>query len=102
MSPSLRRLLSSNAVAIVLHVHLCVACVRRARRASVSFIASLEKAYGCPIGWVRGDEKRFSGCGKPGAPRHYHVLMAASQKLDRYRVADTWMSMAGYRRDGAG
>ena len=35
-----------------------------------------------PIAFVRGDEKRFSGCGMPGAPRHFHVVFAAHRRLD--------------------
>jgi hypothetical protein len=55
-----------------------------------------------PIVLVRGDEKRYSGCGMPGAPRHFHVLLAAHRTLDRHFVADLWMSMAGRREGGAG
>jgi hypothetical protein len=66
------------------------------------FVDRLEKSLGGPVGLIRGDEKRYSGCGMPGAPRHFHALLAAHCKLDRHFVADLWMSMAGRRENGAG
>lgn len=66
------------------------------------FIDRIEKGLRGPIALVRGDEKRFSGCGKPGAPRHFHVLMAAHRPLDRRWVCEHWMRLAGYRSNGAG
>ena len=67
-----------------------------------AFMNRLEKSLRCPIAYVRGDEKRFSGCGKPAVPRHYHVLLAAAVRLDPTYVADTWMRMAGFRANGGG
>jgi hypothetical protein len=66
------------------------------------FLNRLEKSLRCPIVAVRGDEKRFSGCGKPGAPRHFHALLTAHARLDPHSVANLWMSMAGRRKNGAG
>ena len=66
------------------------------------FVNRLERSVRGPIVFVRGDEKRYSGCGMPGAPRHFHALLAAHRKLDRRWVADLWMSMAGRRENGAG
>jgi hypothetical protein len=66
------------------------------------FVNRMEAFLHTPIGYVRGDEKRFSGCGMPGAPRHFHVLLTADRQLDRRYVADLWMSMAGRREHGAG
>jgi len=65
-------------------------------------INQLEKSLCCPITYLRGDEKSFSGCGKPAIPRHFHVLMAAAIRLDTKYIANTWMQMAGFRADGAG
>ena len=62
----------------------------------------LEKYIRGPVVYVRGDEKRFSGCGMPGAPRHFHVLLAAHQALDLEFVRELWMSLAGRRTKGAG
>jgi hypothetical protein len=67
-----------------------------------TFINRLEKSLRCPIVYIRGDEKRYSGCGKPAAPRHFHLLMAAAIRLDANYIANTWMRMAGFRADGAG
>jgi hypothetical protein len=66
------------------------------------FVNRLERSLRIPVVLVRGDEKRFSGCGMPGAPRHFHALLTAHRKLDRQLVADLWMSMAGRRENGAG
>jgi hypothetical protein len=74
----------------------------RAVKVFNEFVNRVEKYFRCPIGYVRGDEKRFSGCGMPGAPRHFHVVIAAIVRLDHHFVADLWMSLAGRRKDGAG
>jgi hypothetical protein len=66
------------------------------------FIERLEKSIKGPIAYVRGDEKRFSGCGKPGAPRHFHAVLAAHRQLDCQGVAREWMRLGGYRKNGAG
>jgi hypothetical protein len=66
------------------------------------FVNRLERFVRGPIVFVRGDEKRYSGCGMPGAPRHFHALLTAHRRLDRHFVADLWMSMAGRRENGAG
>jgi hypothetical protein len=67
-----------------------------------AFMNRLEKSLHCPIAYVRGDEKRFSGSGKPAVPRHYHVILAAAVRLDPTYIANTWMQMAGFRANGAG
>lgn len=66
------------------------------------FVNRVERFLRCPIGLVRGDEKRFSGCGMPGAPRHFHALLAAHVRLDKHWIADVWMNMAGRRKNGSG
>jgi hypothetical protein len=66
------------------------------------FIDRLEKSLACPIAYIRGDEKRFSGCGMPAAPRHFHAVLTTHGRLDRHWVADHWMQMAGHRLKGAG
>jgi hypothetical protein len=74
----------------------------QAVRVFKEFVNRLERSVRGPIGFVRGDEKRFSGCGMPGAPRHFHALLAAHRGLKQQVVADLWMSMAGRRENGAG
>lgn len=66
------------------------------------FIDRLETYFRCPICFLRGDEKRFSGCGKPSVPRHFHVLLAAAVRLDPVYVHDTWAKLGGGRKHGAG
>jgi hypothetical protein len=67
-----------------------------------AFMNRLERSFRCPIAYLRGDEKRFSGCGKPAAPRHYHVMLAAAVRLDATFIENTWMLMAGFRANRAG
>ena len=42
-----------------------------------SYIDRLERALRSSVTYIRGDEKRFSGCGKPASGRHFHVVMAS-------------------------
>ncbi len=74
----------------------------QARRVFGEFIERLERFVRGPIVLVRGDEKRYSGCGMPGAPRHFHAVLAAHRQLNRRFVADLWMNLAGRREGGAG
>jgi hypothetical protein len=66
------------------------------------FINRLEHYLKCDVGYVRGDEKRFSGCGKPASGRHYHVLLTAAAPINPIYVELLWMSMAGTRQDLGG
>jgi hypothetical protein len=74
----------------------------QADRVFHEFIVRLETRIRGPIAYVRGDEKRFSGCGKPGAPRHFHALIGAHRQLHCQWVAEEWMRLAGRRKNGAG
>jgi hypothetical protein len=74
----------------------------QADRIFVEFINRLEQLLGCDVCYVRGDEKRLSGCGKPASGRHFHVVMASVAQLDCRIIADLWTSMAGHREGGAG
>jgi hypothetical protein len=74
----------------------------QALKVFTEFVNRLERFLRGPIVFVRGDEKRYSGCGMPAAPRHFHALLTAHRKLDRHWVAELWMSMAGRRENGAG
>lgn len=66
------------------------------------FINRLEFSLKCDVGYARGDEKRFSGCGKPASPRHFHALLTCTAEASSKFVEDLWTSMAGNRVDGAG
>jgi hypothetical protein len=68
----------------------------------IEFINRVERQILAPIAYVRGDEKRFSGCGMPASPRHYHLLLACVVELDRDWLRNCWEYMAGERRFGAG
>jgi hypothetical protein len=75
---------------------------QQAHETFVEFINRLESSLKCNVAYVRGDEKRFSGCGKPACGRHFHVLLASEKPLPRGFVAFLWKSMAGKRSDDAG
>jgi hypothetical protein len=65
------------------------------------FINLLESKIKADVIFVRGDEKRFSGCGKPACGRHFHVLLTSAAPLDPFLVECLWMSVAGHHHDGA-
>jgi hypothetical protein len=70
----------------------------QANRVFAAFINWLEYELGAPIAFVRGDEKRWSGCGMPASPRHFHVLMASTALLDPLRLVDRWRKFGGSGR----
>ena len=74
----------------------------RASKTFDAFINRLEHALKADVCYVRGDEKRFSGCGKPACGRHYHVLMTSVAPMHPAFVEWLWRSMAGNRSDYAG
>lgn len=67
-----------------------------------AFIDRLECHSRCEICFVRGDEKRFSGCGMPASARHFHVLMTCVAHVHSEFIKSLRMSMGGNRADGAG
>ncbi len=75
---------------------------QQANRIFVEFINRLERHLRCDVAYVRGDEKRFSGCGKPACARHYHFVLACVAPVTAEIVEAHWKSMAGNRSDGAG
>jgi hypothetical protein len=75
---------------------------RQAQGIFTEFVARAEKYLRAPLVFVRGEEFRYSGCGKPGSPRHYHVLMTSSRALDGAWISALWEQMAGTRIQGAG
>jgi hypothetical protein len=75
---------------------------QRADKVFAGFIDRLETVIKGNIAFVRGDEKRFSGCGKPACARHFHTLFASEKPLDPSVVEVLWKSMAGNRSDDAG
>jgi hypothetical protein len=70
----------------------------QADKVFAAFINRLEFELGAPIGFVRGDEKRWSGCGMPASPRHFHVMMASTATLDPLRLVDRWRKFGGSGR----
>ena len=66
------------------------------------YINRLERSLETDVCYVRGDEKRLSGCGKPASGRHFHVLMTSVAPMHAAFVEMLWMGMAGNRSDHAG
>jgi hypothetical protein len=52
--------------------------------------------------YVRGEEVRYSGCGMPASPIHFHLVIASSVKLNGQWLGGLWQEMAGKRTNGAG
>ena len=73
-----------------------------ADRVFAEFINRLEDTLGCEVCFVRGDEKRVSGCGKPASGRHFHVLLTCLAPVDSALIESMWENMAGKRAEGAG
>ncbi len=72
-----------------------------ANRKFAEFINRLEATIKADVSYVRGDEKRFSGCGKPACGRHFHVVMTSAAPLHPAFVEWLWRDVAGHRDDGA-
>jgi hypothetical protein len=75
---------------------------QQADKTFIEFINRLESSLKCNVAYVRGDEKRFSGCGKPACGRHFHALLTSEKPLPAAVVAFFWKSMFGKRSDDAG
>ncbi len=75
---------------------------QQANKTFGAFINRIERNQKCDVGYVRGDEKRFSGCGMPASPRHYHALLICTAPITPEFVEELWMCMAGRRSGGAG
>ena len=75
---------------------------QQAHQTFATFIDRLERILRSDVAYVRGDEKRLSGCGKPASGRHFHVLLTSAAPLSPSLVECLWMDMAGTRSDNAG
>jgi len=75
---------------------------QQAKKDFNGFIDRLESLLKCDVGYVRGDEKRFSGCGKPASARHFHAILTCVAPASSEFIAELWMSMMGRRSNGAG
>lgn len=74
----------------------------RAINAFKEFIDRLEESIRCDVAYVRGDEKRFSGCGKPACGRHFHALMTCAASPSPWFVEWVWTSTVGNANNHAG
>jgi hypothetical protein len=66
------------------------------------FINRLERSHKSNVGYVRGDEKRPSGCGKPASGRHFHVVMACAAHISPGAIRAAWTPLAGNANHDAG
>lgn len=75
---------------------------RQAQETFIEFHNRLELSLRCDVAYIRGDEKRLSGCGQSACARHFHALLACIAPVTADYIAKSWMAMAGSRSDGAG
>src|ERR1035437_1065116 len=75
---------------------------QQADKTFIEFINRLEGSLKCNVAYVRGDENRFSGAGKPACARHFHALLTSEIPLHPTIVEFFWESMACKRSDDAG
>lgn len=72
------------------------------------FIDSLGRTTRGRVGWVRTDEERWSGCGTPEVPLHFHSLLKYQHVPAPEAVEAIWKAKAGdahvevYRSGGGG
>jgi hypothetical protein len=59
------------------------------------FIDSIGRLTHGRVGWVRADEQRWSGCGSPEIPLHFHSLLKYQHVPAPEAVAALWKSKAG-------
>lgn len=59
------------------------------------FVNRLERETRGRLAWIRGDEGRWSGCGGPSIPLHFHSLMLFANPPTIGRVSDLWSFLAG-------
>jgi hypothetical protein len=71
----------------------------RADQTFHTFIDRLERCHRAPIGWIRGDEHRWSGCGMPAIRRHYHSLLCSDVPLDPRTVLNAWHDLGNFGRN---
>ena len=75
---------------------------QQAENVFAAFIVRLERHLRCEVCFIRGDEKTFSGSGKPATGRHFHALLTCVAPVNANFIASLWKSMAGNRSDDAG
>jgi hypothetical protein len=59
-------------------------------KAFLAWIDGLEWMQGCPLGWFRADESRFSGLGFPEIPEHHHGLLIDTDHLSCREAENLW------------
>src|ERR1019366_2145524 len=59
------------------------------------FIDTLGRLTRGRVGWVRADEQRWSGCGAPEIPLHFHSLLKYQNVPAPEAVAALWKAKAG-------
>ena len=59
------------------------------------FIDRLGRITRGRVSWVRGDEVRWSGCGKPQIPLHFHSLLLFQHPPGPQTVAELWKTQVG-------
>jgi hypothetical protein len=73
----------------------------QAENTFAEFINRLERHLKSDVGYVRGAEKRVSGCGKPASGRHFHALLTSPTNVEPLLVEALWTSIAATEYSGA-
>ena len=68
----------------------------------VEYINRLESSLKSDIYYIRADERRLSGCGKPVCGLHFHTLLASAAPMHPAFVEWLWTSQVGQRKHDAG
>ena len=66
------------------------------------FINRLEGSLKSDVAFIRGDERRLSGCGKPACGLHYRALLASIAPMHPGFVEWLWTSQVGQCSHDAG
>jgi len=70
-----------------------------ARKTYHDWIVANERLHRGPIGWIRGEEYRWSGCGMPAVPRHFHALLCSDRHLNAQCLRDQWAVLGHFGRN---
>jgi len=63
-----------------------------------SWMDAIEWLQRRPLGWIRADERRFSGLGFPEIPWHHHGLLVDTDHLCSRTAESIWRSFVGDAR----
>jgi len=66
------------------------------------FVRLVEKTMRCDVSYLCSSEKRFSGVGRPGCGRHFHLVMTCGASVSPRSIEQLWVEVAGSPRRDTG